>query len=80
MNECRRCSECPNSSHHWMEDFGAYDAEVGEGPVPGDFGCKHCEQRGVECADCNGTGVELYDDRDGTEDCPTCKGEGVIPL
>lgn len=35
---------------------------------PGDYGCKHCDTRGVECAGCDGEG------------CSDCDGEGVIAL
>ena len=47
---CRRCSECPDNSHHWMPD-----------PHPtkrGDHCCKHCPQRGDTCDDCDGEGCE----------------------
>lgn len=35
---------------------------------PGDYGCKHCDQRGDCCPICE------------EEGCVRCDGEGVIPL
>lgn len=43
---CRRCSDCPESSHHWL-------------PVcqpQHDYGCKHCDAIGKECPECFGEG------------------------
>lgn len=53
---CRRCSQCPNSQHHWMEDILSSlledeEREVHEADdpefLPGDdqpiWTCKHCD-------------------------------------
>ena len=39
MGECRRCTECPDSEHHWLED--------GYG-----LSCKHCEAIADCCLEC----------------------------
>lgn len=88
MNEstCRRCSECEGMSHHWTPDPMAPDDDNWE---PGDYACKHCEQRGDECGECEGTGWGPYIAAyvaggeiigPDCEPCKTCKGEGVLPL
>lgn len=62
---CRRCSECKNASHHWTPDpMDPDDSEY----QPGDYACKHCDQRGNCCPCCEEQG------------CAACDGEGVIPL
>jgi hypothetical protein len=48
--QCRRCSECPDYSHHWLEDPGSHHAW--------DFVCKHCPAKGSECPDCHGSGCD----------------------
>lgn len=73
---CRRCSECPNSSHHWMPETGDDD----DGP---EWGCKHCNAMGDTCPDCYGDGIDpndyLLPQISGDPNpCPTCDGEGVI--
>jgi len=77
---CRRCTECEGRSHHWLEDPEAFDDQWRE--LPGEYACKHCDQRGEECPECGGDGGQWLDD-DGADvalNCPCCKGEGVIPV
>jgi hypothetical protein len=62
---CRRCSECEGMSHHWTPDPMATDDPD---YLPGDYACKHCEQRGNVCEHC-------YE-----EGCVQCEQEGVVPL
>lgn len=63
--ECRRCSECVGSEHHWMDLFD-------ERKAPGaTHGCKHCPAAGRECDLCGGEGGD-------GEDCPQCRGHGVV--
>jgi hypothetical protein len=62
---CRRCSDCEGHTHHWLEDLMAEDDPEFQ---PGDYGCKHCPQRGDECGTCGGEG------------CIDCDFEGVIPV
>ena len=62
---CRRCGECIGMSHHWMPDPMNPDDDEWR---PGDYACKHCDQRGNCCPDCD------------EEGCKRCDGEGVIPL
>jgi hypothetical protein len=62
---CPRCSDCVGYTHHWMPDSMDPEDEEYE---PGDFACKHCDQRGDECPECLGEG------------CKACDGEGVIPI
>ena len=68
---CRRCSECRNSDHHWMDnpDFGNDDpdAEPEHNPNVSHI-CKHCEQEGYECGGCGGEG------------CEECNGAGVLSI
>ena len=42
---CRRCSECSDDEHHWMEDM------VGEEPM---YVCKHCNAIAPMCDECGG--------------------------
>lgn len=37
MNECRRCADCEDQRHHWMED----ESEIAEGEMV--YACKHCD-------------------------------------
>jgi len=46
---------------------------------PGEFGCKHCDQRGNECPVCGGSGLGYISDDDAVM-CSTCDGEGVVPM
>lgn len=65
MTTCRRCSECDGMSHHWIPDpMDPSDPDY----LPGDYACKHCEQRGDCCDECS------------EEGCESCNHEGVIPL
>jgi len=75
--KCRRCSECPNSNHHWLpnSDFGNDEDPEAEHTMR-DYVCKHCPMVGNECPACFGSGET--DDEDGP--CPDCDGEGVIPF
>src|ERR1700722_6474829 len=82
---CRKCSECVGMKHHWNADAADSLPPDHEDFAPGDYGCKHCDQRGRECPDCGGDGSV---DSGGFQPwgspidvgCPTCKGEGVIPI
>jgi len=38
---CRRCSECPDASHHWMSGFDAGEWDHSPEPRP-IWVCKHC--------------------------------------
>lgn len=79
---CRRCADCRGMSHHWTPDPLAYDDDEFE---PGDYACKHCDQRGDDCPDCGGVGVL---DSGGSDQsgkfievpCERCMAEGVVPL
>ena len=64
---CRRCSECPDGPHHWI------DAEVSDADDP-THDCKHCDAVGEECGDCEGDGEA----EGGKGMCPTCDGHGVV--
>lgn len=80
--KCRRCTECRNSSHHWIDnpEFGVCE----EGEHPGhQFCCKHCPMLGDECPVCYGDGQgEPKDDGPYPQyhDCLECSGDGVIPF
>jgi hypothetical protein len=72
---CRRCIDCREYSHHWMDhgDFGNDEAHPeirGHSHV-----CKHCGTLGDECDCCDGNGYDLAGE--GVEVCPKCEGEGV---
>lgn len=41
---CRRCVECPDLSHHWMESFDDGEWEHSPEPRPV-WACKHCEYK-----------------------------------
>ena len=67
---CRRCSECANSRHHWIECCEA--VETGEaGEVIFDRICKHCECLGTVCEECETRGVVDIG-------CANCEGYGVV--
>lgn len=83
--ECRRCSECANSIHHWIDC--CEETETAEGTVIFDRICKHCECLGTACEECDGTGFgdlipgyvqagEIVGPD--CSPCEACKGEGVI--
>lgn len=66
LKECKRCSECRNSKHHWICNGEFYD-------------CKHCDAKGEMCDECDGTGEDglgkfIHDL------CPHCDGHGVIEV
>lgn len=63
-------------SHHWIPD--PLDPEDDKWQ-PGDYACKHCEQRGNECRKCSGYGTDRPEPQ-GPGICPECDGEGVIQL
>jgi len=65
--KCRRCSECRNNSHHWMDNPDCY-SEADPSHV-----CKHCEETGNECEYCCGDGCG-----DAEQSCVNCNGEGVV--
>lgn len=74
MNKtCRRCSDCQGMTHHWIEgdDFSG-DGEAGGS----EFVCKHCEQPGRECDQCEGLGC--FEEVDCYAVCAHCDGEGVV--
>lgn len=77
--ECRRCSDCANSSHHWLNngDFGNDEAEAEE-PTGNSHVCKHCDAVGNECQECDGTGEVMDDEGCVGFECKACNGEGVI--
>ena len=67
MKTCRRCSECADSEHHWIEDY--------DDVTDTEYGCKHCQIRGVECGQCWGEGIKPGTD---DENCAKCSGHGVV--
>ena len=73
---CRNCSVCEGASHHWIPDPLAEDDPD---YAPGDYACKHCEQRGDGCEACDGTGVAVDSEMSGEDEtCQECNGEGAI--
>jgi hypothetical protein len=50
MSECRECSVCVGSEHHWIPN--ASEA------FPAWYDCKHCDTKGVECDGCDGEGCD----------------------
>jgi hypothetical protein len=81
---CPRCTECQNSSHHWIDnpDFGNDPAEA-EDDVTASHVCKHCPAVGDECDECDGEGRGEFAgyDEDGDaefDNCEVCDGEGVV--
>lgn len=67
MTTCRRCTECRHRDHHWIESSLAPDDPDFE---PGEYVCKHCGERGIECETCHGDGFVLFGDTEVF--CPTC--------
>lgn len=67
--KCRRCDGCQNRTHHWIpnSDFGNDSAEADHNPNV-EYLCKHCEQEGYECPQCDGYG------------CDRCNHEGVLEV
>ena len=68
--ECRKCSQCAGASHHWIAT-----------PMPPnqdwrgrEYACKHCDQCGEECCECDGAGNVA-----GVM-CEACSGDGVVLL
>lgn len=68
--ECRRCSECPDGPHHWIDD----------GYTLTGWTCKHCEAIGVQCYHCAGEGMVPENYGPGELTCPSCHGEGVVEV
>jgi len=62
---CRRCSECQNSEHYWLEGYWRPDGDKSQDPIFG-YVCKHCETVGDDCNDCGGDG------------CESCNGVGIV--
>lgn len=83
---CRRCSECANSAHHWLDCCEVIDEGLETGELIFDRVCKHCGLLGTACEECDGWGLvgtpayvaggEIVG-QDG-EECAACKGNGVI--
>lgn len=73
---CMRCTECYGFSHHWFSDLR--DQYRDPDFQPGGYGCKHCEQRGNACETCWTDKFVVIGKR--RETCPTCGGEGVVPM
>lgn len=76
-NQCRRCSECRDSEHHWMENPGFADDEELPARRLATHCCKHCDALAMECQSCDGEG---YADFDEEELCPECRGAGCIEI
>lgn len=80
MTQCRRCEECKDYSHHWMDNGKYGDEEYwDDNDSSTTHVCKHCGALGDECETCFGVGVnpDSEDDDDGSM-CLECNGEGVI--
>lgn len=77
--KCKRCSDCANSEHHWIDNdfFGDFDDPEPDSDPRYSHVCKHCDAVGSECPDCDGAGGDLYD-TDFEWECERCKGEGVV--
>lgn len=83
-SECRRCSECPDSEHHWLDngDFGNGDAQGAY--IGAQYVCKHCPALGVECLECHGGDLLGGEDSEHRRidrwrsECRMCRGHGVI--
>jgi hypothetical protein len=69
---CRKCSECPDDGHHWIDNFDASDK------VDATHECKHCDMLGDECETCDGEGGRTSDDGYDLGICQSCKGYGAI--
>lgn len=84
-NECRRCSECVGSEHHWMEngDFGADDDDPDyledeyRQPTGNMYICKHCPAAGDDCPHCRGAG-EFAAASGSVVPCFDCGGDGIV--
>ena len=76
MSECRRCAECSQSEHHWLDndDFGNLDNPENPASVNAEYVCKHCDALGNECGACSGEGGY---DVDGDDECGMCDGTGI---
>ncbi len=68
---CRRCSECSQSLHHWIELPVICPTK---GPLC-DYSCKHCDAAADACEACWGDGASEAGIR-----CDDCDGLGVIPI
>lgn len=62
---CRRCSECRNSDHHWLDNM---DWETESDP---NYRCKHCPAVGVDCSQCD-------EGLSNGKRCGVCQGAGVL--
>jgi len=77
---CRRCSECPTNSHHWIDNPSFGDCED-DGDMGPSHLCKHCDAVGDQCELCGGDGIPFDEEGEqttGHECCQDCNGEGVI--
>ncbi len=69
---CKRCSECADAEHHWI------DNDECNGPGDPTHACKHCDAVGDECETCGGEGGRYSEDGHYLGGCPACKSHGVI--
>jgi hypothetical protein len=76
---CRRCSECADRDHHWLDngDFGS-DPEDAEDPTGNLYVCKHCDAVGDDCAACEGSGELMDEEACNITECPACAGVGIV--
>ena len=66
------CSECPDGSHHWIEDWsGATEVD----PDNVTLACKHCDATAGLCFDCSGPIVPIVDDSGLCQDCKGTDGD-----
>lgn len=78
---CRRCDDCVDMSHHWVENTAFGDDEERIENNSTTHLCKHCDAMGNECDECGGCGGDGEVDADGewnTFPCAECGGEGVV--
>lgn len=77
--QCPRCEECRNSSHHWLfnEDYGLTAETLAEldeeeralvSSTTHTHTCKHCTAVGMECDECRGEGGEDEDEDEDEDD------------
>lgn len=84
-SECRRCSDCVGSDHHWMQndDFGCAAIDEPDRPdaTGNEYVCKHCPVVGDDCTKCGGNGEMDGHDKEGRPivlPCEKCNGHGVF--